>query len=212
MVKLNRILDMQHKHICNVLDVLEDTLKIYVVSDKCPGGDVGEWLTRVQDEGNWLQEHTVAEYIRQTLMALVHVHGSRICHRDLRPSSLALTSKLPDAKVKVCDCGLAEIFDPQNEIRRDLSPFAAPELLESSKSDRSHHPPSSSPSSMHSSPAPGAADVWSVGAIAHQLLVGSAPPRLEDDKTFLAALARVGSQALAGGGGPDDSWSDRSTL
>lgn len=209
MAKLNRILDLQHKHLCGITDVLEDAQRIYVVNDKCQGGDVAEWIVRVQDDGNWLHEATVADYIRQTLIALVHVHGTHVCHRDLRPSSLGLTSKLPDATVKLCDCGLAEIFDPQNEIRRDLSPFAAPELLEAPNAERSQAPSGPLPGSAASG---AAADVWSIGAIAHQLLVGSAPPRLQDDRTFLAALARVGNQAFSVGGGDADAWSDRSPL
>merc|ERR1719330_15701 len=135
-------------------------------------------MVRVQEEGNWLQERVVAEYIRETLIALVHLHGNGQCHRDLRPSSLALTSKLPNAKVKLYDCGLAEIFDPLDEVQRDFSPFGAPEVL----AGRSYpgRPPPGMPS-----------DLWSVGAIAHQLLVGSAPPRLEEDNAFLVALARA---------------------
>lgn len=194
MARIQRLKELQHKHICAIYDVLEDHSRIYVISDKCAGGDVAEWIVRVQEEGNWLQEHTVAEYIRQTLIALNHIHGSRMSHRDLRPSSLALTSKLPDAQVKVADCGLAEIFDPQDEvILRSAGPFASPELLAGERGP-------------HGGPA---SDMWSIGAIAHQLLVGVAPARQGDSGVF--SLLALGANALSRDGDVD-AWADRSAL
>mmetsp|Transcript_13741 Transcript_13741/g.34845 ORF Transcript_13741/g.34845 Transcript_13741/m.34845 type:complete len:572 (+) Transcript_13741:65-1780(+) len=199
--RLHRLRELQHEHISGITDVIEDQARIYVVSDKCQGGDLAEWIVRVQDEGNWLQEHIVAEYIRQTLIALHHGHGSRIWHRDLRPSSLVLTSKLPDAKVKIADFGLADIFDPLNENAvRMRSPYSAPEVAHSF-----HNP--GSPSHLIGP----AADMFSVGAIAHQLLVGSPPPRQDEGGGAWAALSRAGANALSRD--PDfDTWMDRSSL
>lgn len=180
-LRLKRLRELQQEHISGVTDVLEDQELIYVVSDKPAGGDVGEWLTRMQDEGNWLQEHIVAEYIRQALIALHHGHSSRTLHRDLRPSSLLLTSKLPDAKVKVADFGLTELFDPGNEIMtRNPSPYAAPEAQQ--------------PCCGPFPPLRTATDIWSIGAIAHHLLCGVPPQNLEASSGAWAAIARVGNR------------------
>mmetsp|Transcript_88336 Transcript_88336/g.247106 ORF Transcript_88336/g.247106 Transcript_88336/m.247106 type:complete len:570 (-) Transcript_88336:77-1786(-) len=196
MARLHRLRDLQHEHICAITDIDEDQWCMYIIYDKCQGGDVADWITRVQEEGNWLQEQTVAEYMRQTLIALAFAHGARASHRDLRPSNLALSSKLPDAKVMVADVGLADILDPQDEVvGSTMSPYAAPEL----RSMLGLQQPMDGAS----------ADMWSVGAIAHQLLVGTPPPKPERMSGPWAALTR-GSVALCRE--TSDAWDSRSDL
>jgi len=146
-----------------VVEVLEDHANIFIISEKTAGGDVGEWTARVMEEGNWLQERTAAEYIRQILIALARAHACGIRHGDLRPSSLALTSKLPDAHVLLCDLGLAGAIDPDgSSICWNANPYTAPELL---------------PEEGGGAAAAPSADLWSLGAVAHALLVGHAPSR-----------------------------------
>mmetsp|Transcript_788 Transcript_788/g.2032 ORF Transcript_788/g.2032 Transcript_788/m.2032 type:complete len:569 (+) Transcript_788:68-1774(+) len=197
MARLHRLRDLQHEHICAITDIEEEQGCIYIIYDKCHGGDIADWITRVQEEGNWLQERTVAEYMRQTLVALAFAHGARASHRDLQPSSLALSSKLPDAKIMVADIGLAEILNPQDEVVDYMSsPYAAPELR-----------------TVMGLPQPGSecalADMWSVGAIAHQLLVGVPPPKPDGIAGPWNAISRSGlvlcrEQA--------DAWDSRSDL
>lgn len=195
--RLQRLRDLQHERICGIHEVLEDPSRIFIISDKCAGGDLAEWIVRVQEDGNWLQEQTVADYIRQALIAVVHAHGSRVSHRDLRLSSFALTSKLPDAQVKLCDFGLADILDPEDEVMAtQAGAFCAPEVR------------SGQPAGENMRMTPGAAaDMWSLGAVAHQLLVGSPPA--EDDSGGWASLRSL-SRSRAHG--DPDAWSERSPL
>lgn len=156
--RIRKLQQLRQRHICGVMEVIEDAANIFIISEKLPGGDVGEWTARVMEEGNWLQERTVAEYIRQTLIALTRAHASGVRHGDMRPSSLVLTSKLPDAAVLLCDLGLADALDPEGSfVRWNANPYTAPELL------------------AEGCGATSAADLWSLGAVAHALLVGHAP-------------------------------------
>lgn len=160
LARLRRLQRLQHAHLCSIVDVLEDKTHIFIISDKTAGNDVAEWLERTLDEGNWIQEQTCAAYLREALLATVHAHAFRVFHRELRPGTLQLTTKLPDATVKVSDFGLAVILDPKGEIlRKQGGPYVAPEIREGSDG-----PIVSS-----------AADMWSIGAIAHALLVGHPP-------------------------------------
>mmetsp|Transcript_71013 Transcript_71013/g.205878 ORF Transcript_71013/g.205878 Transcript_71013/m.205878 type:complete len:564 (-) Transcript_71013:191-1882(-) len=196
MARLQRLRELQHDHICALTDIVEDSARIHVIYDKCQGGDLAEWIIRVQEEGNWLQEQTVAEYMRQTLIALAHAHGTRASHRDLRPSSLFLSSKLPDAKVLVADLGLCEILDPQDEVTIAMqNPYAAPEL--------------GSGLTQTWVPLGPAADMWSVGAIAHQLLVGS-PPQREDRSS--GPWSALGQSGRATDREAADAWDNRTEL
>eukprot|EP00928_Gymnodinium_smaydae_P039273 TRINITY_DN26854_c0_g1_i1.p1 TRINITY_DN26854_c0_g1~~TRINITY_DN26854_c0_g1_i1.p1 ORF type:complete len:532 (+),score=125.47 TRINITY_DN26854_c0_g1_i1:88-1683(+) len=158
--RLRRLQKLQHPHINGIVDVVEDKSYVFIISSKTDGNDIMEWLERTLDDGNWIQETTCAFYLHQALTAIAHSHACHVHHRDLRPGSLLLTSKLPDASVKVTDCGLAGVLDPSGEaLRKALPPFAAPELIEGDPEATGD-----------------AIDMWSVGAIAYTLLVGRAPP------------------------------------
>lgn len=187
--KLKALQDLQHPHICSVVDVLEDKDNFYIMLEFTQGGDVQDWMERL-DEGHWLQEQTCAAYVRQAVLALAHSHAAHTYHRDLRPSNLQLTTKLPDAVVKVSDFGLAAILDPDNRlIQRCPTPYTVPEVLKSSEQVCS-----------------GAADMWSIGAIAHALLVGCTPAESSPGANSGWSLARRVQH------GEEDGWNDRSQL
>merc|ERR1712232_219130 len=91
-------------------------------------GDLADMMEGLE-EHHWLREQTCAAYVGQALVALAHSHASKVYHHDLRPSSILLSSKMPDALVVVADVGLAAILDPENEASRaNPSPYEAPEL------------------------------------------------------------------------------------
>lgn len=190
MDRLQALQQLQHPHICSICDVLEDRDHFYVVSEFFQGGDVQDWMERL-DEGNWLQEQTCAAYVRQVILALAHTHSAQVFHRDLRPSMLLLTSKLPDAAVKVTDFGLAAVLDPDNAIiQQQPTPYTVPDLLKSSDPVRT-----------------GDVDMWSIGAIAHALLVGTAPSESAGVQNSGWSLARRVRNSV-----DEDAWNDRSPM
>jgi len=196
MSKLAIVKQFQHPHLVGITDALEDKHNFYVVSDLCQGGDVQDWMERFIEEGYHLQELTVVTYLRQLLLSLSYSHARNIYHRDLRPSCLSLTSKMPDATVKVADIGLAAIFDSDNRLVQN-SPirnrFTAPEILSSADRVCSSAP-----------------DMWSVGAIAHAMLVGK-PPAQDDTDTSEGSPVMALIERLRGTAGEfDQAWAERS--
>lgn len=181
--------EMAHEHVDGLTDVFHDQTHLYIVCDKAEGGDVGEFNLHIQEEGNWLQEEACISYIRQALMGVAHSHAAGIYHRDILPSSLLLTSKARDANVRVtvADMGVAAAIDPENAVARGRpSPYAAPETYDAAHGEL---------------PFNGfAADVWSIGAIAHELLVGRAPANGQGD---WAAM-------IFGSGDDGELWAERS--
>jgi len=157
--RLTSLKDLSHPQVSSICDIIEDAEHIYIISDRCTGGDLNDWMDQL-DEQHWLQEEIIAAYIGQALVALAYCHANHVYHHDLSPSSIMLTSRLPDARVMVSDFGLQAILDPDNkEARRNPSPYVAPELI----------------SDAGRVLGGGAPDVWSIGAIAHLLLVGKEP-------------------------------------
>lgn len=190
--ELNRLQSFpRHPHVCGLLEVLEDEMCLHLIMEDCEGEDVSELLSRL-DEGNWLDEQTVAVYVRQALIATAHCHSQGVAHGDLRTSSLGLTTRLPDASVKVMDFGLSNVFDPNRlHIRQHPSPFVAPEVL-SGQVDGLHYP---------------GGDVWSIGAAAHHLLVNRPPGSTTSGRVVwtLAGGATERPRLL-----DTDGWGDRS--
>jgi len=183
---LKKLEQLQHPHV-STINTLEDEHCLYIISEFTEGGDVQDWMERLEEAQCQLQEKTCATYVRQLILGLTHCHALGIYHRDLRPGNLTLTSKLPDAQVKVSDFGLAPVLDPDNAILHRLTPsrYTAPEIRTSSSPITS-----------------GAPDMWSVGAIAHRLLVGRAPSEVKGAPTLLERM--TGSRS-------EDPWLERSS-
>lgn len=185
--QLKALRELQHPHISSITDVMEDQNNIYIVSEFVQGGEISDWVERLLD-GYFVNEQTCAAYVRQTILALVHSHSSNIFHGALLPSSLHLSSKMPDAIIKVSDFGVASILDPDTVIvQRQRLPYTAPEIL-------------SGQASFHD----GTSDMYSVGAIAHALLVGRAPSTVSDAQSLLARMTS--------GRADERAWAERSAV
>jgi hypothetical protein len=59
----------------------------------CAGGDLHGWLRRAQLSGRRVAEPTAARWLTQMALALAHVHGRGIIHRDLKTQNVFLTEK-----------------------------------------------------------------------------------------------------------------------
>jgi hypothetical protein len=156
--QLKQLSALNHQHICSVTDAMEDRQKFYIMGDFVQGGELSDWAERLT-EHYVIEEQTCAAYMRQALLAIIHAHSFDVYHGALLPSSLSLSSKMPDATIKVSDFGLASILDPEGTVmQRNRSPYTAPEIL-----------------SGECPYVDAGSDMYSLGAIAHALLVGSAP-------------------------------------
>lgn len=184
--RLEQLQSLQSPHVARIVDVLEEPNAILIFSEFSAGGDVDDFVQRLDSEGCWIDESIATSYIRQVLMALVHCEQKGIYHGDLRPSSLLLTSRNFDAAVKVSDVGLFAILDPDFAMaRRHGGSYTAPEVINGSGRILR-----------------GAADMWSVGAIAHTLLTGHPP---SGNETSWGGMSRL----LSGRG---DEWENCTPL
>jgi len=187
--QLKHLRQLSHEHICSVLDAVEDQQNYYIFTEYLQGGELSDWAERL-DDNYVIQEQTCAAYIRQALIALVHAHSFNCHHGAILPSSLSLSSKMPDAYVKISDFGLSGILDPDNTVlQRNRSPYTAPEIL------------SGEYAFVDSS-----TDMYSIGAITHALLVGRAPGVNRSDSGLFARLRG------RSGGDLEAAWAERSAL
>ncbi|KAG2423222.1 hypothetical protein HXX76_015479 [Chlamydomonas incerta] len=117
------------------------------------------------------------------LRALAYLHAQGIVHRDIKPENLLFT---PDWRLKLCDFGVSVCLAEERAVTRTGSrDYMAPEVttcpLKRTPADNKDSP------AMAYTPA---VDVWSLGVLAYELLVGFTP--------FPGGPPKVGPAAAAG--------------
>jgi len=128
-----------------------------MVMEPMAGGELFDYVV----EKGTLSEEEASIMVRKIISAVAHMHSKDIIHRDLKPENLLLTSKLPDAEVKLIDFGLAKVMT-ESVARSFLGTrgYLAPEMLQRDAYDK-------------------AIDVWALGIIVFVLLCGCLP--FDDD-------------------------------
>lgn len=109
--------------------------------------------------------------ITQVLSSLTEAHELGFIHRDLKPANIMLCSRygFPDDFVKVLDFGVAKI------ISQDESPSEEEHDDENAKNEMVGTPKYMPPEIFRSEQLTAAADLYSVGCIAYEMLTGIVP-------------------------------------
>ncbi|XP_048642225.1 serine/threonine-protein kinase ULK2 isoform X5 [Marmota marmota marmota] len=126
----------------------------------CNGGDLADYL---QAKGT-LSEDTIRVFLHQIAAAMRILHSKGIIHRDLKPQNILLSyanrrkSSVSGIRIKIADFGFARYLH-SNMMAATLcgSPmYMAPEVIMSQHYDAK-------------------ADLWSIGTVIYQCLVGKPP-------------------------------------
>lgn len=153
---------VRHPHVAAVHDYGEDspdspggTAVAYLVMDLLDGRDLGVVL----HEAGPLPERRVAGLLGQVADALAAAHATGLVHRDVKPANLVVSLVRPD-DVTVTDFGIARAADAVPVTRTGLVMGTAEYL---------------SPEQAQGGRATSASDVYSLGAVAYELLAGRPP-------------------------------------
>ncbi len=146
------IASLNHPHIVNVFEVIDDLSTRFIVMEKLHGRDLSALL---KEKGAFAIDETRA-ILSQIASALqyAHNHGEEgIVHRDIKPSNIVVD---PYGNVKLTDFGIAG--PPQDkEVNIEGSPsYLAPEIIKGDKLD-------------------GRADIYALGVMAFHMLTNSLP-------------------------------------
>ena len=160
-----------HKHIVNLIEVLESKQTLYLVLELVSGGEL---FDKIKLEGK-LNDDVARHYYRQLISALQFMHERNICHRDLKLENLLVDQ---DGVLKVTDFGLSGLHTGGDEVFKTTlgSPnYVAPEVLNGKGYDGFK------------------ADIWSSGVILYVLLAGC---MLSNEYTVIIAV-RLHSHSLS---------------
>jgi len=143
---------LRHPNIVTVYDVGEDAGQPYIAMEYVDGHDLDQLMQ--QREPHPMEWRL--DVLRQLCDGLAHAHRRGIVHRDVKPGNIRVTSA---GEVKIMDFGLARL--PASTMTKSghvlgTVHYMAPEQIEGTGVDRR-------------------ADVFSVGAIAYELVARRKP-------------------------------------
>lgn len=152
---------LKSPHVARVLDVDETSDgRPFMVMEFLEGYGLDE-IVDTQDQVPVIE---AVDYILQACSGMAEAHAHGIVHRDLKPPNLFCSVNDGDAKVKVLDFGISKVLlEGENKgVTHTTTTFGtptymSPEQIQSAKNVDSR------------------ADIWSLGVILYELLVGFPP-------------------------------------
>ena len=106
------------------------------------------------------------DLLLQVAAAVAHAHARLVVHRDLKPGNILVTA---DGQVQLLDFGIAKLMEGDRTEKTFLTELAGRALT----------PDYASPEQIRGEPLGTASDVYSLGAVAYELLTGTRPYRLK---------------------------------
>lgn len=143
-----------------------DDTRIYIILEFAPGGEVYKQLTQ---RGHF-SEQTTARYICDLSHALAYCHSKHVIHRDIKPENLLIGQK---GDIKIADFGWS-VHAPTSR-RTTLCgtlDYLPPEMVEGRDHDAT-------------------ADVWSLGILTFEFLVGTPPFEAEGWRATYRRISNV---------------------
>jgi hypothetical protein len=170
---------IRSEHVVRVLDVGDSEGRKYLVMEYLDGRDLDALLA----QSGPIPSKLAVDYLLQACEAIAEAHVHGIVHRDLKPANLFLTHRADgSACIKVLDFGISKIVSPSRP--GVVAPETSPLLVMGS-------PHYMSPEQMQSSRDVDArSDLWSLGAILHELIAGK-PPFQGNTITALCAAIMI---------------------
>ncbi|XP_054276261.1 serine/threonine-protein kinase fused-like [Macrosteles quadrilineatus] len=142
---------LHHRNIIQMINSFETETEIVVVTEFCKRD-----LHYILSKQTYLSEEVALPIICDLISALYYLHSNRVLHRDLKPQNVLITE---EGVAKLCDFGFARSMSRGTHVLTSIKGtplYMAPELIEESPYDHN-------------------ADLWSLGCIIYEMLVGAPP-------------------------------------
>lgn len=155
---------LNHPNIVQIYDFGDDKGFMYIVMEHVPGGTLHDKM------GSRFTVEEVLRHIGPVADALEHAHNQGIIHRDVKPSNILIDES---GKPILSDFGLARMLNQQSAQITGGSLYGTPEYM--------------SPEQAMGRPVDAKSDLYSLGIIIYQMLLGQTPFRSNTPTTTLLA-------------------------
>lgn len=144
---------LSHPTIVKIFEYFEDHKRVYIVLEKCDGGELFEEIFKRK----YLSENIAALILKQLFSVVAYLHDKQIVHRDIKPENILLEDREDFFNIKLIDFGAAITCTPKNKMTEMIGSvfYMAPEVANYSYTEK--------------------CDEWSCGVILYILLCGNPP-------------------------------------
>lgn len=161
--------NLDHQHIAKLHNHFEDDKYFYLIMEICEGGNLFNKLHRQK----YFMEFEAGKFFLQVLQAVsyLHSHVPAIIHRDIKPENILLTK---DGQVKLTDFGWSNYYSSDQQPRTTVCgtpEYLPPEMVEQKSHDTS-------------------ADIWCLGVLLYEMLVGHTPFRSQAKQNMLINISK----------------------
>ncbi|XP_049812890.1 aurora kinase A-A-like [Schistocerca nitens] len=143
---------LRHPNILKLYGYFHDEARVYLILEYAPKGELFKEIKSQPQQR--LDEVRTATYIAQLADALLYCHNKKVIHRDIKPENLLIGSK---GELKIADFGWS-VHSPQSR-RTTLCgtlDYLSPEMVKGQPHDEN-------------------VDLWSLGVLCYECLVGKPP-------------------------------------
>lgn len=151
--ELRFLLTLQHENIVTCTALMHHQNYRYLVMDYCEGGT----LRDLMNHSKTLSVQQCFDLINEILLGLEHAHGENIIHCDIKPENVLLKITSQGWMAKISDFGIARL---SQEIGTDSNTTGSPGYM--------------APERFYGQFSAGS-DIYAVGIILYELLVGKRP-------------------------------------
>lgn len=178
-VKLERIIldQLDHPGVVQLFFTFQDAHYLYMGLECCDGGELFDQIQKKKQ----LSLDETRFYASELVEVMEYLHGQGLIHRDLKPENLLLTK---DGHLKVADFGSAKVLRPfSNGLIQNLPDDKCCTFVGTAEYV--------SPEVLNSFPVTIGVDLWALGCILFQMLVGKPPFKgASEYLTFQEVMAR----------------------
>lgn len=158
---------LQHPNLVTVYDIGSHNGVYYLAAEYIPGGTLKERVT-----AGGLTNAEMLDIISDIAMGLDFAHQKGFVHRDVKPGNVLFRN---DGRVVLADFGIAKAMDGSNSSTVAGTSVGTPDYM--------------SPEQARGEPVDGRSDLYSLGTMFYEMLVGHPPYQASDP--FTVALMHV---------------------
>ena len=147
-----------HHNMCKLYDILQDEKYLYIITEKCTGDNILQYLRALDIHNPYKEEEKICEIIHQLLEVVYYLHKFGIVHRNIKPDSILMFRRGINSYIKLIDLNLVKYLNNNEKTKEPYGTvgYSSPEMLLDLPYDSK-------------------IDEWSIGILTFLLLCGKLP-------------------------------------